>query len=100
MSSKHLIAQLFPAPDNPVMMMRRDRSPASGSAWAALAGGLDKLHRSFPSPPEDVDGAGAGVPEDQQAVGLKTQLIHRFLQRHRLGVGPADHHGRCLVGGL
>src|SRR5262245_56977702 len=93
MSSKHLSVQLFPAPDRPVMMMSRSRSPAPGSAWRDLAGGLDKLHRAVEASSQDVHRPGTLVPEDEKAVGAKAQLVDRLLDRHRLRVGPAHHDG-------
>src|SRR4249920_2991075 len=92
MSSKHLMAQLFPAPDRPVMMMSRARSGA-GSAGADLAGGLDKLHPPVGTAPEDVHGPRPRVPEDEETVRLQAQLIHGLLEGHGLHAGSAHHDG-------
>src|SRR5262245_5691735 len=97
MSSKHLMAQLFPAPDNPVMMMRRSRSPASASGWLGLTGGLDKLHRSVGATLEHVHGSRARVPEDEQAIPLEAQLVNSLVERHGLRVGSPHHDRYWLV---
>src|SRR5262245_49505902 len=99
MSSKHLSVQLFPAPESPVTMMRRSRSPISDSECDDLADGFDKLHGSVRTSSEDVDGTRARVAEDEEAIALEAELIDRFLEGHRLGAGPVDGHhwsGRVL----